>query len=382
MSHETEAVVLRGSGDPTSDARPPFAQLAVEPVRVTDPGPGQVAIDIAWAAICHSDLSVLTGHRPRPTPMVLGHEATGVVAAAGLGVDRWRPGDRVVLTFVPSCGHCRPCLEGRPALCEPGNAANAGGHLIGGDRPFSDAEGRPLHQHLGLSAFSRRTVVTQASLLPLPDDLPLDLGALLGCGVLTGVGAAVHTAAIEPGMEVAVFGLGGVGLSAVIGARLAGATTILGIDPDERKLPLAERVGATATTTGGPGLAEWVQENSDGGVDVAIDTSGVGAVLPVAYSTTRRGGSVVLVGLADPRQGVEISPADLVATERTIKGSYMGSTVPGRDIAWLARAYRAGSLPLEELAGERLSLEQTPAGFEALHDGAGGRQLIEISGAR
>jgi alcohol dehydrogenase len=286
------------------------------------------------------------------------------------------------MAFVPSCGHCRPCLEGRPALCEPGNAANAAGELLSGHKPFSDSKGESLYQHMGLSAFSRQTVVAESSLLPLPDDLPLDLAALLGCSILTGVGAAVHTAAIKPGMEVAVFGLGGVGMAAVLGARMAGAATILGIDLDEGKFPIAAGFGATACRVGGADVVEWIKANSDGGVDVTIDTAGVAGLLTDGYQATRRGGSVVIVGLANPAAMVEVSPADLVATERTIRGSYMGSTVPERDVGWLARMYRAGQLPLAELVGERLELADIPEGFAALHRGTRGRQLVAIGESR
>jgi alcohol dehydrogenase len=382
VSIETEAIVLRGSGDPRSGEDPPFELLSLEPVTLDEPGPHEVLVAVDTAAICHSDLSVLSGQRPRPTPMVLGHEASAVVATVGAGVERWRPGQHVLMTFVPSCGHCRPCVEGRPALCEPGNAANAAGQLLSGHRPFRDRDGETLHQHLGLSAFSRHTVVAENSLLPLPDEMPLDLAALLGCGVLTGVGAAVNTAAVRPGMEVAVFGLGGVGLSAVIGAGLAGAATVLGIDVDEGKFELARRLGADACMTAGPDAVAWVRANSEGGVDAAIDTTGVAAVLPDAYAATRRGGVAVVVGLADPAAEVAIAPADLVASERVIRGSYMGSTVPARDVEWLTRMHRRGMLPLGALVGARLELADVPAGFAALHRGIGGRQLIAIGGSR
>jgi Zn-dependent alcohol dehydrogenase len=349
-------------------------------VNLADPGPGEVLVDVATAAICHSDLSVLTGHRPRPTPMVLGHEASGVVRAVGPGVGRRRPGDRVVMTFVPSCGHCPPCAAGRPALCEPGNAANAAGTLMSGRRPFSDGDGEPLNQHLGLSAFARQTVVSENSLIPLDDEMPLDLAALLGCSVLTGVGAAVNTADIRPGMRVAVFGLGGVGLAAVIGAKLSGAATILGVDIDTAKFGLAEELGATACVPGGEGVVERLREDSGGGLDVAIDTTGVAPLVLDAYGATRRGGTVVVAGLARPDARVEISPADLVATERTLKGSYMGSAVPERDLDALSRLYRSGDLPLENLVGDRLDLSEVPAGFAQLHAGQSGRQLVAVGG--
>jgi alcohol dehydrogenase len=380
LSIETDAIVLRRSGDPALDLEPRFDSLSLERVDLAEPGPGEVMVDVATAAICHSDLSVLTGHRPRPTPMVLGHEASGVVRAVGPGVERRRPGDRVVMTFVPSCGHCPPCAEGRPALCEPGNAANTAGTLLSGRRPFSGGDGEALHQHLGLSAFARQTVVSENSLIPLDDEMPLDLAALLGCSVLTGVGAAVNTADIRPGMRVGVFGLGGVGLAAVIGAKLSGAATILGVDIDTAKFALAEKLGATACVAGGKGVVERLREDSGGGLDVAIDTTGVAPLVLDAYGSTRRGGTVVVAGLARPDATVEISPADLVATERTLKGSYMGSAVPERDLAALSRLYRSGDLPLENLVGDRLDLSEVPDGFAQLHAGRSGRQLVTVGG--
>lgn len=380
MSIETEAIVLRGSGDPWSSEAPPFEELRLEQVTLEEPGVGEVMVDVATAAICHSDLSVLSGQRPRPVPMVLGHEASAVVKRVGEGVQRWEAGDRVLMTYVPACGHCLPCVEGRPPLCEPGNAANAAGELLSGRRPFSDAAGNPLYHHLGLSAFAQQTVVSENSLIPLPDDMPLDLAALLGCSVLTGVGASIHTAAVKPGMRVAVFGLGGVGLAAVIGARIGGAATILGVDIDEGKFELAEALGATACVKGGEGAVEWIREQTQGGVDVALDTVGVAALLIDAYDSTRRGGTAVVVGLANPEAKVEVSPADLVSTERAIRGSYMGSTVPERDVIWLTRLYRSGDLPLEDLVGDRIGLADVPAGFARLHQGQIGRQLIAIGG--
>jgi alcohol dehydrogenase len=380
LSFETEAVVLRGCGDPSSGAEPPFEALALEPVMLAEPGTGEVMVEVATAAICHSDLSVLTGHRPRPTPMVLGHEAAGIVHGVGPGVERWSPGDRVVMTYVPSCGHCLPCVEGRAPLCEPGNAANAAGTLLSGRRPFSDAAGVPLNQHIGLSAFARHTVVSENSLIPLDDEMPLDLAALLGCSVLTGVGAAIHTAAIDVGMRVAVFGLGGVGLAAVIGASLAGAATIVGIDVDPTKFELAAKLGATVCVAGGEGVAERVRDASEGGVEVAIDSTGVPVLMLDAYASTRRGGTVVVAGLAAPEARVEVSPADLVATERSLKGSYMGSAAPERDVISLTRLYRGGNLPLEDLVGDRIELGEVPEGFARLHQGQRGRQLVTIAG--
>lgn len=375
---ETRAAVLRRAGTPGEP--PPFDGFAVEDVLLSEPGPGEVLIDVAAACLCHSDLSVMTGHRPRPVPMVLGHEASGRVAAVGPGVTRFRPGDPVLMTYVPRCGRCRPCAEGRPALCEPGNAANVAGTLLTGRRPFRDGDGE-LYQHLGLSAFSHRTVVSEASLVRLPDDVPLVECALLGCAVVTGVGAVVNTARVEPGTSVVVFGLGGVGLCAVMGARLAGAATVIGVDPDLRKADLARELGADEVLPGGPDLVEELRERTGGGADYAFEAAGVPVAFEQAYAATRRGGTTVGIGLADPAARVPFSPADLVATERVVRGSYMGSTIPERDIPRYVELLRAGRLPLQRLVGERLTLEEVPGAMRRLHDGVVGRQLIEIGGA-
>lgn len=378
----TRAAVLRSCGTGDDGSRPPFESLGIEEVELAGPGPGEVEVAPATACICHSDLSVLTGARPRPVPMVLGHEASGVVTDTGPGVTRFERGQRVVFSFVPSCGHCRFCASGRPALCEPGNAANQAGRLLTGTQPFHDRDGAALNQHLGLSAFSERTVVAQESLLPVPPDTPLELAALFGCGIVTGVGAVVNTVRVRPGASVAVFGLGGVGLSAVMGARIVGATTIVAVDVAEDKFELAHELGATTTLLASDDIATEVMDATGGGVDYAFDATGAASVLPKAYAATRRGGTTVIVGLPDPSARVSVSPAELVATERTLQGSYMGSAVPARDLRWLFDAHRAGHLPVERLVGERLELDELPAAFERLHGGeVVGRQLVTIAEA-
>jgi alcohol dehydrogenase len=377
---ETEAAVLRASGS-GSDGIPVFEALQIEPVQLDEPGPGEALVSIAVASICHSDLSVLTGDRPRPLPMVLGHEASGVVAATGPWTTRVRVGDHVLLSYVPACGRCRHCAEGRPALCEPGNRANAEGRLLTGSRPFRDAGGALLHQHLGLSAFSRMTVAAQESLVVLPEAMPLDHAALLGCAVVTGVGAVINTAGVEPGATVAVFGLGGVGLSVVMGAQLAGAAMIVGVDVAADKLARARELGATDGLLADATVVERVLELSAGGVDYAFDATGVPLVLEQAYRSTRRGGVAVALGLSHPDARISISPAELVSGERSLRGSYMGTTVPARDVSRLTQLYLRGQLPVELLVGSRIRMADIPHGFERLHAGVVGRQLVEISTA-
>ncbi|MGH6903985.1 MAG: alcohol dehydrogenase catalytic domain-containing protein, partial [Geminicoccaceae bacterium] len=245
---KTRAAVLQAIGRP-----PPYAKsrpLVVEELALDPPGPGEVLIEIKAAGLCHSDLSVINGDRPRPTPMALGHEAAGIVRELGPGVSDLAAGDHVVLVFVPSCGRCIACMEGRPALCEPGAAANGAGHLLSGTRKLRRADG-PVHHHMGVSAFAELAVVSHNSCVRIDPELPLEEAALFGCAVLTGVGAVVNTARVMPGQSVAVVGLGGVGLNAVLGARLAGARRIVALDLVDDKLALAREIGATDTFDAG-----------------------------------------------------------------------------------------------------------------------------------
>ncbi|TDD72130.1 alcohol dehydrogenase catalytic domain-containing protein, partial [Actinomadura rubrisoli] len=293
----TRAAVLVESGRP-----PPYA--ASRPLEVTDlrldpPGPGELLVRVGAAGLCHSDLSVIDGSRPRPLPMALGHEAAGEVVETGGGTE-FRPGDHVVLAFVPACGHCERCAGGRPALCGPGAQANGAGTLLGGGKRFTASDGTRPNHHLGVSAFSEYTVVSARSAVKVDADLPFDIAALFGCAVLTGAGAAFYSAAVVPGDSVAVFGLGGVGLAALLAAKAAGASTIVAVDVVPRKRDLALRLGAAHAVAGGPDAAAEVRELTGGGAEKVIDTTGVVPVLEQSYAATRAGGTTVTVGLPAP----------------------------------------------------------------------------------
>lgn len=373
MSVETRAAVLVESGRPApyAESRP----LVVTPLRLADPGPGELLIRVRAAGLCHSDLSVIDGSRLRPLPMALGHEAAGEVVAVGEGTD-FQPGDHVVLVFVPACGRCERCAGGRPALCGPAAAANREGTLLGGGLRFRAADGvRPYH-HLGVSAFSEHTVVSAASAVRVDPDLPHEIAALFGCAVLTGAGAALYSAAITPGDSVAVFGLGGVGLAALLAARAAGASRLVAIDVVGHKRELALRLGATDAVEGGPEAAERVRELTGGGAEKVIDTTGVVPVLEQAYAATRTGGTTVAVGLPDPAHRLTLPALGLVAEERTLKGSYLGSCVPRRDVPRFIGMYRAGVLPVDGLLSHRLTLDEINTGFDRLRAGQAVRQVI------
>ena len=372
----TRAAVLREIGRPAPyvDSRP----LSIEEFELDPPGPGEVLVRVRAAGLCHSDLSVIDGNRPRPVPMVLGHEAAGIVEAVGAGVDSLVPGDHVVAAFVPSCGHCAPCAGGRPALCEPGFRANSAGTLLSGARRLRDAGG-DVHHHLGVSGFAERAVMSAQSLVRVPSDLPFAEAALFGCAVITGVGAVVNTAAMPRGATAAVVGLGGVGLAAVLAARMLEAREIVAIDLNERKLAVAREFGATATVNAAsPDAVDRVREITGGGAGYAFEMAGSARALELAYKATARGGTTVTAGLPHPQQQVSLQHVSLVAEERTLKGSYLGSCVPSRDIPRYIEWYRAGRLPVDRLMSERLRLDGINAGFDRLAAGESIRQVIEI----
>ncbi|MGW0517483.1 zinc-dependent alcohol dehydrogenase family protein [Crossiella sp. NPDC003009] len=368
------AAVLReiGAEGPYAESRP----LDVVELALDGPGPGELLIQVRAAGLCHSDLSVINGSRPRPVPMVLGHEAAGEVVEIGPGTTGFALGDHVVLSFVPACGHCPRCLGGRPALCEPGAAANRAGHLLSGARRWRDAAGeRPFH-HLGVSAFAEYAVVSARSAVPVPRELPWETAALFGCAVLTGAGAALNSARIEPGERVAVFGLGGVGLAAVLGALVAGAGQLVAVDLVENKRKLATELGATDSVAGGPDAVAAVRELTKGGADKVIDTTGSVRVLEQAYAATRPGGTTVTVGLPHPDHKLTLPALSLVAEERTLRGSYLGSSVPGRDIPRFVELHAAGRLPVHRLLSHRLTLDEINTGFDRLASGEAVRQVV------
>ncbi len=370
---------VRGAVLERMGVEPPYTvtqPLKIEEVELAPPGPGEVLVRIAAAGLCHSDLSVINGDRPRPTPMLLGHEAAGVVEETGPGVDDLKRGDPVVLVFVPSCGHCLPCAEGRPALCEPGAAANTAGTLLSGERRIA-RNGSPIHHHLGCSAFAEYAVVSRRSLVKIDPELPLDEAALFGCAVLTGVGAVVNTAKVSAGATVAVVGLGGVGLAALLGAVAAGASRIVAVDLAEDKLALAARLGATDTfNAGAPECVEQVRAATGGGVEYALEFAGSVRAMELAYRITRRGGTTVTAGLPPPTAALPLPLVNLVAEERTVKGSYIGTCVPARDIPRYMTLYRRGRLPVNRLVTGRLVLDEINEGFERLREGKAVRQLV------
>jgi alcohol dehydrogenase len=361
-----------GRAGPYSQSKP----LTVTEVDLSAPQTGEVLVRIASAGLCHSDLSVINGDRPRPVPMVLGHEGAGIVEVVGDGVSDLTPGDHVVFVFVPSCGHCGPCQSGRPALCEPGAASNGKGELLGGGVRLS-RNGQPVHHMTGVSSFATHGVMSRRSLVKIDREVPLDIAALMGCAVLTGAGAVFNMGAVQPGGKAAVIGLGGVGLAAVLGAAAAGAETIVAVDTLDSKLNFARELGAThCFNATDPEITARVKEATGGGVDAALEFAGSARALEGAFAMTRRGGTTITAGLPNPKAVLNISPLTLVAEERTLRGSYLGSGVPARDVNRFLGLHGRGKLPVEKLMTHRIRLDQINEGFDRLHAGEAIRQLV------
>jgi alcohol dehydrogenase len=368
------AAVLETIGLPApyAESRP----LKIREVELDPPGAGEVLIRVHAAGLCHSDLSVISGDRPRPVPMVLGHESAGEVIECGAGITDLAPGDRVVLVFMPSCGGCMPCMEGRPALCEPGAASNGAGTLLSGERRLH-LDGQPVNHHVGVSCFADHAVVSRRSCVKIEADLSHAEAALFGCAVLTGVGAVINTARVQAGSTVAVLGLGGVGFSALLAAVASGAREVIAMDLSDSKLALARELGATAAFNASrPAAADEVRQLTRGGVDFAFEMAGAIPAMELAWRITRRGGSTVSAGLPHPDKRFQLPPVQLVGEERTLRGSYIGSAVPARDIPRYIEMYRRGKLPVDRLMGERLALDDINRGFDRLATGQALRDVV------
>lgn len=371
----TKAAVLyeMGRKAPYSETRP----LVIDDVELEAPGSREVLVEVAAAGLCHSDLSVIDGSRPRVMPMVLGHEASGIVREIGADINDLAVGDHVVFSFVPVCSGCEYCLAGRAALCEKGAKANVAGTLLSGERRFSDQNGDRFNHHLGVSGFSQFTVASRESLVKIDNTLSLQTAALFGCAVLTGVGAVLNTAVIKAGSSVAVFGLGGVGLSSIMGAKYAKAFPIIAVDRVKEKLDLALKMGATHTIdASATDAVEAVREITSGGADHVFESVGNEQVLIQAYNATRRGGMTVTIGLPHPERMFSIPAFSITAEERTIKGSYMGSCIPSRDIPKYIELYQNGELPVDALGTHSITLDQINEGFDRLAQGKAVRQIV------
>lgn len=360
----------------------PFAAtrpLRIETVSAEGPASGEVLVRVDAASLCRSDLSVITGVRAWPLPIVPGHEASGTVEEVGPGVSRVRPGDRVVLVYQPQCGTCACCIAGTPHLCIDGLAANRAGRLLGGG-PRLSTDGSVVFHHMGLSAFGERAVVSEHSLVPVSSDIPADVAALFGCAVMCGAGSIINSGRIRPGESVAVVGIGGVGASAILGAVLAGAGRIVAVDTSSEKLRVAADLGATDTVAGGPDAGAAVLDLTSGGVDCAMESAGTADAFATAYGSARRGGRIVTVGLVDPATPYALDVAAHVTSAKTIVGSYMGSCNPATDIPKFAEMYRRGRFPIDRLITHRMPLAEVNTALDRMSDSAALRQILIPAG--
>lgn len=368
-----KAAVLREVG-----VQPPYSiskPLSIEEVNLEPPAQDEVLVKIRVAGLCHSDLSVINGDRPRDVPIVLGHEACAEIVELGPGVKNFKKGDLVVLVFVPSCGNCSPCMESTRALCEPGGRANTNGTLLSGQRRLSK-NGEYLNHHTGVSCFAEYAVVSTASCVKVPNYLDPRTAALFGCAVLTGAGAVLNRTNIRAGDSAAVIGLGGVGFSSLLAARAAGAEKLVAVDFDSKKLKLAEELGATHVLSPKELTVREVIDIIGGPVDFCYEMAGSVSAFSMAYQIVKKGGTVVTSGLPNPKARFELPLADLVANEKNILGSYLGSGVPALDIQRYIKMYERGILPVDKLKGQVFSLEEINEGFDHMLTGANLRDSI------
>lgn len=365
--HEVRAVVVKGKNEPAT----------VETILVPDPGPGEALVDVVTCGVCQTDLHYKVGGVSDDFPFLLGHEASGVVAAVGEGVDEVAVGDRVILNWRAVCGDCRACRKGQPWYCFATHNAT---------QKMTLTDGTELSPALGIGAFAEKTLVAAGQCTKIDGDLAPEQYAavgLLGCGVMAGIGAAINTGAVQRGESVAVIGCGGVGTAAVAGAVLAGATTIIAVDLDDAKLATAERFGATHTVNaGGQDPVTAIQELTGGfGADVVIDAVGIAATFKQAFQARDLAGRVVLVGVPDPGTTWEIPLDEVFGRGGAIKSAWYGDCLPSRDFPMLVEQYRLGRLDLDGFVSERIGLEEIEPAFEKMTAGKVLRSVVEINPA-
>lgn len=361
------AAVLEEIGRPRpyAESRP----ITIDELDLAEPGPTELLIKMEAAGLCHSDLSVVDGNRPRPVPMALGHEAAGKVVAVGADVTGFEPGQRVVMAFLPRCGECAGCATDGRLPCEPGTVANGKGELLHSTGRLS-RDGEPVFHHLGVSGFATYAVVDQASAVAVGNDVPPHVAAVLGCAVLTGGGAVINAAQPAPGDSLMIVGLGGVGMAALITAIAEGVERVVAVDAVPAKLEQARRLGAHETYTPRQAADHDIRTSH------AIEAAGNARAFELAVRCTAPGGRTVTVGLPPPSAVAEISPLTITAEARTIIGSYLGSAVPSRDIPTYAQLWREGRLPVEELITSRIRLDQINQAMDDLADAKAVRQVI------
>lgn len=369
----TAAVMYeQGLPQPFASSRP----FRIEEVDLEGPGAGEVLVEVRAAGLCHSDLSVVKGLRKRQLPVVGGHEAAGIVRELGAGVEGLSVGDHVVMTLVAGCGTCTSCRAGRPSLCAAINIPRGKGLLANGEHRLS-RNGNPLYHYSGVSGFAQYAVVMPNSLVRIDPAVSLDVAALFGCAVVTGAGSVFNTAKVGEGQSVAIIGLGGIGLNAVMAARVAGASHIIGIDMLADKFPLARELGATETLLASdPEMVRKVLAITGGGVNYAFEMSGAPAAMKTAPEMLCPGGEVICVGLGTLEARTDYNHANLVVREHAIRGSFMGSCVPQRDIPKYIEMFTTGQLPIERLRSEAIGFEELNRSLDQLSRGEVIRQVL------
>lgn len=348
----------------------------VEEVELAEPRAGEVLVRVGAAGVCHSDWHLMTGATNHPLPVVPGHEGAGVVTAVGDGVTRLKPGDHVALNWAPSCGHCFYCLRDRPSLCETTVGPVWAGTMMDGTTRLS-RNGRPIYHFSALACFAEYTVVPEACCVPLAKDIPLEIAALIGCAVTTGVGAVLNTAKVQPGSSVVVYGAGGVGLNIIMAAKLAGASRIIAVDSQEAKGDLAKQFGATDVVMAGPDTVAAIKRLTNGrGADTVFEAIGLTAVQEQCLDAVRPGGLVVYVGLSPMGSSTNLPGAIIARQEKTITGSYYGSANTARDFPKYAELYQQGLLDLDRLISKRYTLDQINDAYADMLTGELARGVI------
>ncbi|MEA3174638.1 MAG: hypothetical protein QOF42_2049 [Gammaproteobacteria bacterium] len=371
MAQSAKAVVTRAIGKP----------VTVEQIQVEEPRHGEVTIRLAACGVCHSDLSVTNGTIQYPLPMVLGHEGAGVVTAIGDGVDGFKVGDHVITSFVTMCGHCHYCQTGRPQLCV--QSLKSLYTLPDGTVRTKDAAGKDLNVFCGCGVMAEVATIHMGNVVKIDDQMPLDRAALIACGVMTGVGAAVNTAKVQAGSIAVIFGCGGVGLNAIQGCAIAGAAMIVAVDTSDEKLELAKKFGATHgyNIAGRDAAGKDLFKLTGGGADYAFDCVGVGKISEMAWGVLRRGGMAVVVGISNSKDQISLSAQQAATSEKTLTGSYYGSARPLLDFPRLIALYRSGRLKLDELITRTYSIDDAPQAFADLDAGKQGRGVIIFGAA-
>jgi NDMA-dependent alcohol dehydrogenase len=366
MAKKGKAAVCRQWNQPVS----------VEEVETASPKRGEVMVRIAACGVCHSDLSATNGTIAMQLPLVLGHEAAGVVVEVGEGVADLAPGDHVVSSFVNMCGRCRWCTTGKPHLCDM--AVKTLYTLPDGTTPVRDASGQPVYVFSACGVMAEYATLSVDNLVKIDKDVPLDRAALVSCGVMTGVGAVFNTARVEPGTTVMVIGAGGVGLNVIQGAAIAGANPIVAVDVAEPKLDLARSFGATHVINGAKeeNVVRAAKKLTGGGPDYCFECIGLPKTIDQAFRSLRKGGKAVVVGVTRGEESVSVRPVALTFEEKTLTGSYFGSARPREDFPRLLALYRAGRLKLDELITHRYRIDEAPQAFADLEAGRNARGVI------